>query len=107
LRTWGFLTNHAHVLIQIARNPHSTVREIASTAGITERAAHAVLQDLRNAGVVLTERNGRQNINRVDPVALAKHRPWGASDMEIPQQLIDATLQGLATLAAQSPAKSA
>lgn len=106
MRTWGFLTNHAHVLIQIARNPNSTVREIASTAGITERAAHAVLQDLRNAGVIRTQRNGRQNVNRVDPVALAKHRPWGASDMEIPQQLIDATLAGLATLAAQGSAEA-
>jgi len=99
LRTWGFLTNHAHVLIQIARNPRSTVREIAQATGITERAAHAVLQDLRDAEIVLTERNGRQNVNRVDPVALANHRRWGASDMAIPQKLIDATLRGLAGIA--------
>lgn len=106
MRTWGFLTNHAHVVIQIARDPYSTVREIARATGITERAAHAVLQDLRNARIVLTERVGRQNINRVDPAALANHRPWGASDMEIPQQLIDATLQGLARVASQSRAEA-
>ena len=107
MRTWGFLTNHAHVLIQIARDPHSTVREISQATGITERAAHAVLQDLRNAGIVRTERNGRQNINRVDPAALANHRPWGASDMEIPQALIEATLQGLARVAVESAAEPA
>ncbi|MEX2159462.1 MAG: helix-turn-helix domain-containing protein [Dehalococcoidia bacterium] len=106
MRTWGFLTNHAHVVIQIARDPYSTVREIAQATGITERAAHAVLQDLRSAGIVVTERLGRQNINRVDPAALANHRPWGASDMEIPQQLIDATLQGLARVATQSRAEA-
>ena len=106
MRTWGFLTNHAHVLIQIARDPYSTVREVSQATGITERAAHAVLQDLRNAGIILTERAGRQNINRVDPAALAAHRPWGASDMEIPHELIDATLQGLARVATQSRAEA-
>ena len=98
--TWGFLTNHAHVLIQIAREPRSTVREIALTAGITERAAISVLHDLRRAGIVCTQREGRKNVNRVDFTALAAHRPWGASDMEIPKALIDATLTGLSGLAA-------
>ncbi len=97
--TWGFLTNHAHVLIQVARNPRSTVREISLATGITERAAIHLLHDLRGAGIVCTRREGRQNINQVDPVALSKHRPWGASDMEIPDELIHATLRGLARIA--------
>jgi hypothetical protein len=88
------------VLIQIARDPRTTVREIALATGITERAVISVLHDLRQAGVVHTLRDGRQNINQVDPVALAKHRPWAASDMEIPDTLIDATLRGLAGVAA-------
>ncbi|OGO51133.1 MAG: hypothetical protein A2148_07215 [Chloroflexi bacterium RBG_16_68_14] len=89
------------MLIQIARNPRSTGREIALATGITERAAISVLHDLRRAGIVRSRRDGRQNVNEVDPVALAKHRPWGASDMEIPTPLIDATLRGLARLAAE------
>ncbi len=96
---WGFLTNHAHVLMQIARNPRSTLREIALATGITERAAISVLHDLRNAGIVASERKGRQNVNRIDFQMLAAHRPWGASSMEIPKALIDATLGGLAKLA--------
>ncbi len=96
---WGFLTNHAHVLIQIARDPRSTVREIAVTTGITERAAHAVLKDLRQAKIISARRDGRQNVYRLDPKALMKHRPWGASDMEIPATLIDATLRGLSQVA--------
>lgn len=99
MRAWGFLTNHAHVLIQIARNPRSTVREIALSAGITERATHAVLKDLRDAGIVIAQRNGRKNVYRVDPVALAKHPRWGASDMMIPKPLIEATLRGLERVA--------
>ncbi len=101
MRTWGFLTNHAHVLIQIARNPRSTVREIALATGITERAAISVLHDLRRGGIIRTQRDGRQNVNQVDPIALAKHRPWAATDMEIPDSLIDATLRGLAQVATE------
>ena len=100
MRTWGFLTNHAHVLIQIVHDSRSTVREIALATGITERATHGVLRDLRQAGIIITHREGRQNINRVDPVALVKHRRWGASDMEIPRPLIEATLRGLTRVAA-------
>lgn len=96
MKTWGFLTNHAHVLIQIARDPNSKVREIAVAAGITERAAHGVLQDLRRADIIHTRRDGRRNVNQLNAAALADHRPWGASDMEIPQSLIDATIHGLA-----------
>ncbi len=99
---WGLLTNHAHVLIQVVRDPSSTVREIAQITGITERSAHAVLQDLRQAGIIYTRKNGRQNINRLDPAALINHPHWGASDMEIPKPLIDAALRGLATVATRT-----
>jgi len=101
--TWGFLTNHAHVTIQVARNPRATIRQIAMGAGITERAAISVLHDLRRAGIVSSRREGRQNVNEIDFQALATHRPWGASSMEIPETLIHATIQGLATLAAIRP----
>jgi DNA-binding IclR family transcriptional regulator len=111
VRAWGFLTNHAHVLIQIARNPSSTVREIALASGITERATHAVLKDLRESGIVIARRNGRKNSYRVDASALAQHPRWAASDMEIPKQLIEATLRGLERVAvagaAQRESKSA
>ena len=93
---WGFLTNHAHVLIQVAREPRSTVREIALATGITERAAISVLQDLKRSGIVSTRREGRSDVKLVNGRALIEHRPWGASEMDIPEELIAATLKGLA-----------
>jgi len=99
LRTWGFLTNHAHVLIQIVRDPRSTVREIAQSTGITERAAHTVLRDLRESRIVLVTREGRRNVYRVDPEALANYPRWAASAMDIPRPLIQATIKGLAGVA--------
>ncbi len=103
-KSWGFLTNHAHVLIQIARDPRSTVREIANAAGITERATHSVLSDLREDGIVLATRDGRNNVYSIDTQILVKGDRWSASDMEIPQSLIDATLRGLAGVATGIPA---
>ena len=99
MKTWGFLTNHAHVLIQIVRDPRSTVREIATATGITERATHSVLSDLREEGIVIATRDGRNNVYSIDMQTLLKGDRWSASDMEIPQSLIDATLRGLAGVA--------
>jgi DNA-binding IscR family transcriptional regulator len=107
LATWGFLSNHAHVLIQIARNPRSTVREIAQSTGITERATISLLHDLRRAGIACAERDGRQNTYWVDMAALQGHPRWAPSDMEIPDQLVEATIRGLKLLASSNgqPAK--
>ncbi len=103
-RTWGFLTNHAHVLVQIARDPRSTVREIAYATGITERAAHSVLRDLREDGIVSAKRNGRRNVYQINPETLMSRNRWGATDMEIPRPLIDATIRGLARVAGTTAA---
>ncbi len=99
MRAWGFLTNHAHVLIQMARDPRSTVREIAQSTGITERATHAILSDLRDSGIVLVTRDGRRNVYRIDVQALANHPRWAASEMDIPRPLIEAAIKGLAQVA--------
>ena len=99
VKSWGFLTNHAHVLIQIARDPRSTVREIAVEAGITERATHTVLSDLREEGIVVATREGRKNVYHIELPKLISSNRWSASEMEIPQPLIDATIRGLARVA--------
>ena len=61
MRRWGFLTTHALVLIHVTQHPHSTVRDIATAVGVTERAAHSVLRDLRDSRIVEAERAGRRN----------------------------------------------
>jgi DNA-binding IclR family transcriptional regulator len=58
---WGFLTNHAQALLCIANDPGVRLREIASTVGITERAAFGIVSDLVHDGYVLRERQGRRN----------------------------------------------
>jgi DNA-binding IclR family transcriptional regulator len=58
---WSFLTNHARVLLCIARDPGVRLRDIAATLGITERTAFGVVADLTDAGYVIKERDGRRN----------------------------------------------
>ncbi len=59
--TWTFLSNHAHVLICIVRDPDARVRDMALRVGITERAVLRILSELEEVGVVVRERRGRRN----------------------------------------------
>jgi MarR family len=59
--SWGFLTNHARVLLCIARDPGVRLRDIADRLGITERSAHGIVADLTEAGYVVKHKDGRRN----------------------------------------------
>jgi DNA-binding MarR family transcriptional regulator len=59
--SWSLLTNHARVLICIAMNPDVRLREIGEAVGITERAAHRIVDELISAGYLSRTRDGRRN----------------------------------------------
>ncbi|MFO7547680.1 MAG: winged helix-turn-helix domain-containing protein [Acidimicrobiia bacterium] len=63
--TWTFLTNHAHVLSCLHREPDVTLREVAARVGITERAAHRIVGELESAGYLEHRRIGRRNLYSV------------------------------------------
>ena len=60
---WSFLTNHARALVCIAHDPGVRLRDIATTVGITERSAYAIVTDLAAAGYVVKDKDtdGRRN----------------------------------------------
>jgi len=58
---WTFLTNHAHVLLTIARDRQITLREVAAKVGITERATQKIVADLEADGYLTRTRHGRRN----------------------------------------------
>ena len=70
---WTFLTNHAHVLLAIAREPTARLRDVADAVGITERAAQAIVADLEAGGYLQRERIGRRNQYTVDPAGRFRH----------------------------------
>ena len=63
---WSFLTNHARVLLCIARDPGVRLPEIAAALNITERTAYVIVTDLSASEYIVKERDGRRNRYRVE-----------------------------------------
>ena len=74
---WGLLTNHALVLVHVVENRRSTLREIADSVGITDRAALSILRALEEDRIVARRKEGRRNVYTVDLEALLEHRQYG------------------------------
>lgn len=67
----ALLTTHARVLVAIARDPETRIRDIAAAVSITERAVQIILTDLESAGYLTRSRTGRRNhytINTARPL---------------------------------------
>ncbi len=71
--TWTFLSNHAHVLLLIAKDPEIRLRDVADQVGITERAVQRIVSDLEGGRYIERERNGRRNHYRVHPELPLRH----------------------------------
>ena len=70
---WTFLSNHAHVLHCVARNPDARVRDIADQVGITDRAVQRILTELEEGEVLLRERRGRRTHYAISSGAHLRH----------------------------------
>ena len=55
---WTFLSNHAHVLLCIAKEPEVRLREVAHRVGITERAVQRIVADLEEGGYLSRRARG-------------------------------------------------
>ena len=70
---WTFLSNHAHVLLLLAKDPDLRLREIAEQVGITERAVQRIVTDLEQDRYIEREKVGRRNRYRVHPELPLRH----------------------------------
>ncbi len=68
--SWTFLSNHAHVLICLASDPDSRLRDVSERVGITERAVQAIVTDLEESGAITRVREGRRNHYELHEVPL-------------------------------------
>jgi DNA-binding MarR family transcriptional regulator len=71
--TWTLLTGHAHVLVEIARNPAARVRDISPVVGLTERSVQAIVADLEAEGYLTRTRTGRRVVYTVNRDSLFRH----------------------------------
>ena len=79
---WSFITNHARVLLLIASNPDTRLRDLAQALDITERTAYGIVADLTDAGYVTKQRGGRRNHYQIHddlpmPEAMGQERTIG------------------------------
>ena len=65
-QTWTFLSNHAHVLVCVAKNPDVRLSEVAALVGIRERTVHRIVHELLDAGYISVTKDGRNNVYSVD-----------------------------------------
>lgn len=70
---WTFLTHHGHTLVAIAQNPELTIDQIAAKVGITARATSGILNDLVEAGYLVKEKIGRNNVYTVHGELVLRH----------------------------------
>lgn len=73
-RHWTLLTNHGRILLLIAQEPDIRIRDLATTAGVTERTAQTIVTDLEHAGYVTKERSGRRNVYTVNRKQPFRHQ---------------------------------
>jgi DNA-binding IclR family transcriptional regulator len=86
LRPWRFLTNHAQLLLVMARNPETTVCQLAEMLQVTERSVYRILADLQKAGYVERQKVGRHNRYEINPAVPLR-------DISVENQLVRDLLQ--------------
>jgi DNA-binding MarR family transcriptional regulator len=70
---WNFFSNYAHVLICLAENPDTRLRDVAQRVGITERSALRLVTQLEQGGILLRVKEGRRNSYVIEPNEQLRH----------------------------------
>ena len=84
--TWTFLTNHAAVLLCIARDPGIRTRDIAVKVDITKRAVQRSGADLEVEKYIDKARVGRRNVYKVRSNRRLRHP---VADDQLVGELLD------------------
>jgi len=71
--TWTLLSNYAHVLICLATDSQTRLRDVATQVGITERAVQRIVTELEHANILSRERDGRRNRYRIHTGQSLRH----------------------------------
>jgi hypothetical protein len=72
-RAWTFLTHHAQVLLCIAADPDSRMRDVAGRVNLTERAVQRIVAELADGGYLTVIREGRRNRYEVNRGQSLRH----------------------------------
>jgi DNA-binding MarR family transcriptional regulator len=78
---WTFLTNHARVLLCLARDPHARMVDVAEQIGIRERSVQQIVSDLERGGYLRRQRSGRRNVYSIKRTARLRHATESSHDI--------------------------
>ena len=73
MHEWTFLTDHAHVLVLLARVPRTPVTGLADTLGRSEQEIDGILADLQESGYVERRSGNDMTIHVLDRSRPLRH----------------------------------
>jgi predicted transcriptional regulator len=76
-KRWNFLSNHGLVILHIVQNPQATLREIALSTGLTERAVYQIVRELGESGFIRKRKVGRRNAYTLNEQAILDYPAYG------------------------------
>ena len=80
---WTFLTNHALVLLYLAKHHRITALELSTSIGITERAVRKIISDLDGEGYITKAKEGRRVKYSIKPKLPFRHHTQKDKAIEI------------------------
>ena len=86
---WTLLTNHAHVLILLARDSDLRMRDLAQAIGITERGVARIVSELVSDGYLAVEKQGRRNHYTIERDRPFRHSVEEGASVEDLLALVD------------------
>ncbi|UCH87059.1 MAG: winged helix-turn-helix transcriptional regulator [Dehalococcoidia bacterium] len=76
-KKWNFLSNHGLVILHIVQNSQATLREIALSTGLTERAVYQIVRELEQDRFIRKRKVGRRNAYTLNREAILSHPVYG------------------------------
>ena len=73
LPSWTLVTSHGLVLLYLAANPDSTMRNVSRVLGITERRVVDVIKDLEKSNLLIVDQSRRGNHYSLNHDACFRH----------------------------------
>jgi len=73
LTYWTFLTDHAHVLILLARDPRTDAESLADQLGVDLDIVEQILDDLEEGGYIKRERRSGTLFTYIDRDKALRH----------------------------------
>ncbi len=77
-RQWNFLSNHGLIILHLVQNPRATLREIALSTHLTERAVYQIVRELEEGKFILKRKVGRRNVYTINRGTVLEHPAYGS-----------------------------